>query len=311
MWDGQTLRVVDRPDPQPEPGEAVVRVRMAGICSTDLEILRGYMNFRGTPGHEFVGEVEAGPPEWRGQRVVGEINLACGCCTWCTRGLRRHCPRRRVLGILDADGAFAERVCLPVVNLHRVPDALSDEAAVFVEPLAAAFEILEQVPAVSGLECVVLGDGKLGLLVAQVLRIAGARVTVVGRHPPHLAIAARRGTATALVDEWVPEPVDLVVEATGSAEGVRAAVAAARARGVVVLKSTVAATSTLPLAEVVVKELTLVGSRCGPFEPAIDSLARGAVVVDDLVAARYRLADGAGALRRAAAPGTLKVLLTP
>src|SRR5262249_12797676 len=197
-WDGSAARVIDRPTPTASPGTAVVRVMWAGICRTDLELVKGYMGFRGILGHEFVGRVAEGPPEWLGKRVVGEINFGCGACPDCQRGMARHCARRTVMGILDADGAFAERIEVPLENLHEVPDGVGDEAAVFVEPLAAAFEILEQIHVTPGMECTVLGDGKLGLLVAQVLHLAGARVLAVGKHQEKLEELARRGIATTL-----------------------------------------------------------------------------------------------------------------
>ena len=219
VWDGIAARVVERPEPVPTPAMAVVRVTRAGICNTDLELVKGYMDFRGVLGHEFTGTVEAGPAEWRGKRVVGEINFACGSCPACRSGLVRHCPHRRVMGILNADGAFAELVAVPVANLHVVPASVDDDTAVFTEPLAAAFEILEQVTIRPDSECLVLGDGKLGLLVAQVLFQAGAKVLAVGKHADKLGILRRRGIPTVLAAEWNRAPADVVVEATGSAAG--------------------------------------------------------------------------------------------
>jgi threonine dehydrogenase-like Zn-dependent dehydrogenase len=310
-WDGTVARVAEQVRPQPAAGTAVVRVDVAGICNTDLELVRGYMSFRGVLGHEFVGTVDDGPPDWRGQRVVGEINFACGHCPMCTRGLQRHCPTRRVMGILDANGAFAEYVAVPVANLHRVPDAIDDEHAVFTEPLAAAFEILDQVCLSSGIDCVVLGDGKLGLLVAQVLGLAGARVLAVGKHADHLAIVRRRGIETVLVSDWQRVAADVVVDATGSAASLAMAIAATKPRGTLVLKSTVANSLPINLAPLVINEITVVGSRCGRFAPALQALETGSVDVASLIAARLPLADGVEALRRAAVPGTLKVLLRP
>lgn len=309
FWDGDSARVVDRPDPIPGPGAALIRVRAAGVCNTDLEIVRGYMAFRGVLGHELVGDVVSGPPSLLGRRVVSEINFACGACATCARGLGRHCPARTVMGILGADGAFAEQVAIPVANLHAVPDGVSDEAAVFVEPLAAAFEILEQVHVRPGLECVVLGDGKLGLLVAEALFQAGARVLAIGKHPDKLAILAARGVATATLDAWDRAPADLVVEATGTAAGFELAVATTRPRGTLVLKSTVADAAKLHLAPLVINEITVVGSRCGSFAPAIRALASGSVDVRPLIAARVPLRDAGEALHLAAQPGALKVLI--
>ena len=307
--EGTRSRVEERPPPSPRDGEALVRVHLAGVCNTDLELARGYMGFRGVLGHEFVGRVEAGPDDWRGRRVVGEINFACGACESCRAGLGRHCPDRRVMGIQDADGAIAEWVSVPVANLHAVPEAVSDEQAVFTEPLAAAFEILEQVRIEPGQSCLVLGDGKLGLLVSQVLHAAGARVRAVGHHPEKLSLLSSRGIEVLLASEWSPSPTDLVVEATGTAAGFRTAVAATRPRGTLVLKSTVADEVSADLAPVVIHEIQVVGSRCGPFPPALSALAEGSVAVEPLIHDRVPLRRADDALRRAAERGVLKVLV--
>jgi len=311
IWDGAALHVGERPQPESGPDTAVVRVHLAGICNTDLELVRGYMGFHGVLGHEMVGTVVAGPDEWRGRRVAAEINFACGRCSFCARGLQRHCPQRRVMGILAADGAFAEYVAVPVANLHAVPDGVDDDAAVFTEPLAAAFEILEQLGDVSGSETIVFGDGKLGLLAAQVLHNAGARVLTVGRHDTKLAVLKRRGIATALVDNWSGEQAELVVEATGAAAGFARAIAATRPRGRLVLKSTVAGAIETDLAPLVVNEIQVIGSRCGPFAPALRALAAGDVDVKSLISRRFALRDGVAALECARARGALKVLLSP
>lgn len=308
---GQQVAVCDVPEPQPGPDDAIVRVSLAGVCNTDLELVRGYLGFAGTLGHELVGVVEHGPPAWRGRRVVAEINFACRRCAWCARGLARHCPARTVMGIQGADGAFAERVRVPVAALHAVPDGVPDAAAVFAEPLAAAGEILTQVPVTPGAAALVLGDGKLGLLVAQVLAQAGAEVLAVGRHPAKLALLAARGIRTVPLAAWDRAAAPLVVEATGTAAGFALAVAATEPRGTLVLKSTVAHGEPLDLAPLVIHEITVVGSRCGPFPPALALLAAGAVEVGALIGARYALRDGAAALAAAAQPGMLKVLLEP
>jgi threonine dehydrogenase-like Zn-dependent dehydrogenase len=306
-WDGSRLALApDTPVPTCGAGEALVRVRLAGICRTDVEITRGYLGFRGTPGHEWVGEVAAASdPALVGARVVGEINLACGRCEWCARDLGRHCPTRRVTGIVGADGAFAEFLAVPVANLHRVPGAVPDEEAVFTEPLAAAFEILDQVADVSGARAAVLGDGKLGLLVAQVLAGAGARVTLAGRHPEKLARAARLGIATG----DPPAGADLVVDATGAPTGLPAAFSLVRPRGTVVMKTTVAARHEVDLAPAVINEVSLVGSRCGRFAPALAALAARRIQVAQLVDGVYPLGDAVDAFARAAVPGTFKVLV--
>jgi threonine dehydrogenase-like Zn-dependent dehydrogenase len=311
LWDGAALRVGERPQPVAGAGMAVVRVHLAGICNTDLELVRGYMGFRGVLGHEMVGSVVAGPAEWRGRRVVAEINFACANCPTCARGLQRHCPQRRVMGILGADGAFADYVAVPVANLHAVPDDVDDAAAVFTEPLAAAFEILEQLGDVTGGDAIVFGDGKLGLLVAQVLQGAGARVVAVGRHDEKLAILRERGIETARAADWPGSQADLVVEATGAAAGFARAVAATRPRGRLVLKSTVAGAVEADLAPLVINEIQVVGSRCGPFAPALRAITAGEVDVRSLVSARFSLRDGIAAFARARARGVLKVLLAP
>ncbi len=306
--DGATLQDVS--PAAPGPGEVAVRVRMAGICRTDLELIRGYMTFRGTLGHEFVGHVpaEADTP-LAGRRVAGEINAACGACAWCTRGLGRHCPQRTVLGILGRDGAFADWVALPAENLHPIPETLSDRAATFIEPVAAAFEIREQVPVPPGLPTTILGDGKLGLLCAQALRDAGAEVTLIGRHADKLALAEDWGIRVLRDTDPAPPQAPLVVEATGRAAGCRRAVELVEPRGTLVVKSTVAEADALPLVPVVVNEITVVGSRCGPFAPAITALAEGRIQVEPLIHAVYPLDEAEDALEHAARPGTLKVLL--
>jgi threonine dehydrogenase-like Zn-dependent dehydrogenase len=311
-FDGATLRCLDdHPAPAPRPGEALVRMRLAGVCSTDLQILAGYMGFTGVPGHEFVGDVVDGPADLTGKRVVGEINYACGHCSTCGEGLGRHCPHRRVMGIVGADGAFADYLAVPVENLHVVPDHVPDEAAVFTEPLAAAFSILEQVPVGPGDDVVVLGDGKLGLLCAQVLAGAGATVTLVGKHAENLALMAGRGVATALVDGWVPAgDAGCVVDATGSPAGLRLAMAAVRPRGRLVLKTTVADRHDVSLAALVINEITVVGSRCGLFPPALSALAAGRVAVTPLIDSIFPLSAGVDAVALAARPGVRKVLIS-
>jgi threonine dehydrogenase-like Zn-dependent dehydrogenase len=306
-WDGARLTLArDVREPIPAAGEALVRVRLAGICRTDLEITRGYLAFRGTPGHEWVGEVvAAADTTWRGARVVGEINLGCGTCPVCVSGLARHCPHRRVTGIVGVDGALADLVAVPVANLHRVPDGVEDRQAVFTEPLAAAFEILDQVTTVAGARAVVLGDGKLGLLVAQVLAGARADVVLTGRHEAKLARARALGIRTG-----DPAPgADVVVDATGSPDGLARALALVRPRGTVVLKTTVAAEHRLDLAPAVINEVTIVGSRCGRFTPALAALANHRVTVAPLIDAVYPLDDALTAVAHAARPGTLKVLV--
>jgi alcohol dehydrogenase len=285
-------------------------LRLGGICNTDLELQRGYYGFSGIPGHEFVGQVvEADTQSLLGRRVVGEINLACGRCEFCAVGLGRHCESRTVLGIVKHPGAFAEYLTLPEANLRVVPDHISDERAVFVEPLAAACEILEQVPLPASSEVAVLGDGKLGLLIAQVLLAHGAQVTVFGRHTDKLRIARRAGATVSHSADRPQARFAFVVDSTGSAEGLRQAVSMVKPRGTVVMKSTIHEEVRIDMAPVIVNEITLVGSRCGLFDPALELLNGGKVDVDSMVAAEFPLAEAPAAFAEAARRGVLKVLL--
>lgn len=305
---GIELREVERP--VRDPAEALIRVRMAGICNTDLEIARGYMNFLGTLGHELVGEVvEASTKNLIGARVAGEINLSCGHCEFCSRGLGRHCPTRTVLGILGKDGCFAEYVTLPERNLHRVPERVPDALATFIEPVAACFEVLEQIRISPRDRIVVLGDGKLGQLLAMVLVDQGFAPTLVGTHPEKLARASARGIATAAPAELERKSFGVVIEATGSASGMQHAIELVRPRGTLVLKSTYHGQVSFDAAPLVIDEITLVGSRCGPFQPAIASLASGDLPAESLVDAIYSLAEASAAFEKAAAKNTLKVQL--
>lgn len=299
-----------QPRPRRPEGFALIRLLSAGICNTDLELQRGYYGFRGTPGHEFVGEVvEAEDGTWVGQRVVGEINLACGKCEWCARGLGRHCPARTVLGIVKHSGAFREFLTLPLRNLRRVPREISSEAAVFVEPLAAACEILDQVRIPAGAPVAVLGDGKLGLLVSQVLQAHGAEVHQYGRHKEKLRIAEQAGVITQIAKKLPVAKYEFVVEATGSSEGLRQAVQMTQPRGTVVMKSTLHGLVSIDSAPVIVNEITLLGSRCGRFEPALRLLKSRKVRVDAMISEVLPLKDASRAFRAAAKPGVLKVLL--
>ena len=290
---------------------ALVKVHLAGICSTDLQIFKGFMGFTGVPGHEFVGSVVEGPQALIAKRVVGEINFACGVCDYCHHGLSRHCPARSVMGILNADGAFAEYVSIPATNLHVVPEGVADEEAVFTEPLAAAFEILEQIQVNPGDEVLVLGDGKLGNLCAQVLRQASAHVTVLGKHEEKLRLLKHAGLRTIQLKDWQPKQFDIVVEATGSAAGLQFALGAVRPRGTLVLKSTIAASHQVPLAPLVINEITVVGSRCGLFPPALEALKEKRVFVTPMIEKIYALDDGIEGVSHAARPGTRKILLKP
>jgi alcohol dehydrogenase len=307
------VELVKQPLPRVPQGFARIRLLAGGICSTDLELQRGYYGFRGTPGHEFVGEVtQSDDATWVGSRVVGEINLACGKCEWCARGLGRHCPTRTVLGIVNHPGAFREFLTLPLRNLHRVPETISTDQAVFVEPLAAACEILDQIRISKGERIAVLGDGKLGLLIAQVLHASGADVHLFGRHPAKLRLAEDGGISTEragtkLLDRAYP----VVVDATGSSQGLSSAIAMCEPRGTVVMKSTVHGLVRVETAPAIVNEITLVGSRCGRFEPALRLLQSGKVKVDQLISEEFPLDQAPRAFQRAAKKGVMKVLLRP
>jgi alcohol dehydrogenase len=303
------------PDPEPLPGEALIRVRLAGICNTDLELVRGYMGFRGVLGHEFVGDVVQSPdPGWVGRRVAGDINAACRSqtCDACGAGRFTHCPNRTTLGIAGRDGAFADYLTLPQVNLYAVPDNVPDELAVFAEPLAAACEILTQIQIAPTDRVYVLGDGKLGLLVSAVLRLTGADLTLVGRNGNKLAIAEGWGVPVSLAEAPLPSrTADIVVECTGSPQGFEFARRLLRPRGTLVLKSTYHGALNLDMSALVVDEIALVGSRCGPFAPALRLLASGLVDPSALISDTFPLIQAEAAFARAAAPGVLKVLLKP
>jgi threonine dehydrogenase-like Zn-dependent dehydrogenase len=296
--------------PRRREGWALIRLLYGGICNTDLELQRGYYGFRGTPGHEFVGEVvEADDRRWVGERVVGEINLACGKCAWCARGLGRHCPTRTVLGIVKQPGAFRELLTLPERNLRRVPREIPSEEAVFIEPLAAVCEILDQVRIPRGAPVAVLGDGKLGLLASQVLHAHGAEVHQYGHHKEKLRIAEHSGVSVEIAKKLPVAKYEFVVEATGSSEGLQQAVKMTQPRGTVIMKSTVHGLVSIDTAPAIVNEITLVGSRCGRFEPALRLLARRKVRVDAMISEVLPLKSAAEAFRKAAKPGVLKVLL--
>jgi threonine dehydrogenase-like Zn-dependent dehydrogenase len=300
------------PEPSATAGDTLVRIRQAGICSTDLEIVKGYMSFRGVLGHEFVGEVISSPDKTLlGQRVCGEINIVCGRCDLCLSGLSSHCRNRSVVGILEHDGAFADFLRLPAINLHPLPKTVDDDAAVFVEPLAAAFQVVKQVQVDSRKWVTVLGDGRLGLLVAQVLRDAGCPVRVIGKHAEKLSLCEKWQIRARPLEDIVPRhDQDIVVDCTGSAAGFEYALQMVRPRGTIVLKSTVAAGVAINLAPVVIDEINVVGSRCGPFKEAIRALAEKRVDVASLIHRRMKLEQGVEAMQLAARPGVLKVIVT-
>jgi threonine dehydrogenase-like Zn-dependent dehydrogenase len=302
----------DRATPEPPQGEVRVRTILAGICNTDLEIVRGYAGFQGVLGHEFVGLVDqAQDPSLVGRRVVGEISASCRVCPTCRAGRYTHCPTRTTLGIRNRDGVLADAFCLPVSNLHVVPDDLPDEVAVFTEPLAAACQVLEQIQVKPTDRVLVLGDGKLGLLVAQVVALTGCDLVAVGRHPEKLVILSSRGIATQLDGSTIEGGADLVIECTGQAEGFWRARELVRTRGTLVLKSTYHGLVQTDLSSLVVDEIRVVGSRCGPFAPAIRLLAQGLVDVLPLVEAEYPLDEAMAAFEHAQRRGALKVLVRP
>lgn len=313
LKNGRLQLKTDLPIPTPAPNEALLRVRLAGICATDIELSRGYAGgFNGVLGHEFVGEVvEASDASWIGQRVVGSINIGCGNCPTCHQHGPEHCPSRRVVGIHDQDGAFAEYITLPLNNLLPVPDEVPDETAVFVEPLAAAVRIREQLRIDPTARTAVIGPGRLGLLVAQVLALAGGDVTVIGRRLGSLELPEQLGLKTAVSQEIRPNQFDFVVETTGNGDGFRAALEMCRPLGTVVLKSTYAGEPALDLTKLVVAELTVIGSRCGPFVPAMRLLQQSAVQVTPLIAQIYPLGDALTAFEHAQQRDVRKILLRP
>lgn len=314
IWlENQHLSYVDDAElPRPSQNEALIKVILAGICATDLELVRGYYPYTGIPGHEFVGQVAASEdPSLLGQRVVGEINTACGVCENCRRGYTTHCERRTVLGIAKRNGVFAEYACLPSANLHVVPDSIPDEAAVFTEPLAAALEIQQQVQVHPSQRVLVVGAGRLGQLIARTLALTGCDLKVVIRHNRQAELLEMVGIRSCYPEQVTERMFDLVVEATGSASGFELARRALRPRGTMVLKSTYTGNLTANFSAVVVDEITLVGSRCGPFKPALDLLVNHRVDPTPLIQARYPLKEGLAAFAEAARPGVFKVLLDP
>jgi 2-desacetyl-2-hydroxyethyl bacteriochlorophyllide A dehydrogenase len=301
----------DVPKPLPGPGEALVRVRLAGVCATDLALTRGYLPFRGVPGHELVGVIAAAPdaPGRVGERVVGEINLGCGVCFACRAGRRRHCERREALGIRGRDGAFAEYLTLPLANLHALIDALPDEVAVFSEPLAAALRVRAQRPVLPRERVLLVGAGRLGQLVARTLALTGCRLEVVARHARQRELLAAAGIAWIGEEDPGEQAYDLVVEASGSPAGFALARRAVRPGGTLALKSTYPEEVSLDLSALVVDEVTLLGSRCGDLESALELLRLGRLDPRPLIDARYPLSEAPAALAHAARPGALKILV--
>lgn len=311
LWlENQTLELRQNlPIPEPGPGEALVRVLRAGICNTDLELVRGYYPYKGILGHEFVGVVVQGPENLINQRVVGEINAACGWCRFCQKGQPTHCENRTVLGIVNRNGAFADYLTLPVQNLHPVPEQISTDVATFTEPVAAALAIQQQVEIKPSDRVLVVGDGKLGQLVAQTLALTGCDLLAIGRHREKLAKLEAAGIATGFVDLVADRTFDLAVECTGNPEGFAIARRALRPRGTLVLKSTYKGNLTVDASGLVVDEITLIGSRCGPFPQALQVLCENKINVQPLIQARYPLREAIAAFQHAQTRGVLKVLL--
>ena len=314
VFDGELKLDRDHATPRAPDGESLVRVLRAGICNTDLEIVKGYMGYHGVLGHEFVGIVEDGEMTEvtlvKGTRVVGEINASDGTCPTCLRGDETHCPNRTTLGIVNRDGALAEYLSLPTRNLHRVPDVVSDEQAVFTEPLAAACEIPDRVHIRPTDRVCVIGDGKLGLLCAQVLHLTGCDLLAVGRHADKLMILKMRGIPTTTDPNSIRGTFDVAVDCTGQASGFDLARKLLRPRGTLVLKSTFHGAQEMPFAPIVIDEVTIVGSRCGPFEPALRLLEKNLVDVESMISAEFPIARGVEAFHAAATPGMLKVQIT-
>ncbi|MBT3329831.1 MAG: alcohol dehydrogenase catalytic domain-containing protein [Nitrosopumilus sp.] len=311
-FDGKQI-ILDENFPDPQSDETLVRVNLAGICGTDLEILDGYMEYTGILGHEFVGTVEKSRnPTMVGKRVVGEINAGCGKCDSCMGGMQRHCPSRTVLGILKRDGAFAEFLSLPEKNLHVIPDSISNEQAVFVEPLAAAFEIKEQVSLKPEWNVAVVGDGRLAQLIIQVIKLTCSNITCFGKHESKLEGLVQSGIKIKIGIESTDEKLfDLVVEATGSNSGFVDTMKLVKPRGIVILKSTIASRENLDLTPTIINEITLIGSRCGLFKPAIDALASGIISVNSMIDSTFPLEKFEDAIVHAKKPNTLKVFLKP
>jgi threonine dehydrogenase-like Zn-dependent dehydrogenase len=302
----------DYPKPSVGKEQTIIQVIYAGICSTDLELVKGYAGFSGVPGHEFVGVVEQSEDvNWIGQRVVGEINLGCAECAVCLGHGTAHCPHRTVLGIIKKDGAFADYLTLPMANLHQVPGTIEDRVAVFTEPLAAALRIREQVVVPPSERIAVVGPGKLGLLIGQVMALNGTEVIMLGRRPESLDFAQGLGLKTDLVDAALDNSFGFVIEATGNEEGLANSLRIAKPQGTLVMKSTFSGLANIDLTKLVVGELSVIGSRCGPFEPALRLLSRGAIEVESMIEAEYSLVDGIKAFEHATRPGARKILLKP
>lgn len=310
----QKINIIDNySEPVPDQNEVLIKTKIAGICNTDLEIVKGYMNFKGILGHEFVGTIEKAPQNYQnliGKRVVGEINCSCLKCEYCLKGIPTHCMNRKVLGIFNKDGAFGQYLTLPVKNIHIIDDSIKDEEAVLVEPLAAAFEILEQIHIKPTDKIIVLGDGKLGLLVCLVLKLINDNIILAGKNRDKLKIASDKNIKTITVDELkIEKSYDIVIEATGSLHGFETALNLVKPQGTIVLKTTVASKYQINLSSVVIDEIKIIGSRCGRFKPAIDALSNKKIDVNPLITKIYKFEKVLEALKKAQQKGSLKVLI--
>ena len=309
VFNDNRLQVVDKACPKPKEDEVLVRIKLAGICNTDLEITEGYLNFNGVLGHEFVGEVAEDPHgKLEGERVVGSINIPCGECYLCQDGVENHCLNMEAIGMRGRDGAFAEYMVLPRSNVYLVPEGISDREAVFVEPLAAGMEILEQLHIKPSDEVVILGDGKLGLSIARVLKVAGKKVSLVGKHREKLDTLNKLEVNTYLLGEY-KGPSDVVVECTGSSSGLSTALELVKPRGTIVLKTTTADLQDIDMSTVAVDEINIVGSRCGPFAPTLRLLQSNELHLEEMIDAVYPLEEGIDAMKKAQEKGVLKVLM--
>lgn len=306
------VTLINTEPPKPKGQEALIQVSTAGICQTDLELIKGYMHFEGIPGHEFVGKVIESPSDqkWIAKRVVGEINIGCGSCSYCLQGLSRHCPSRSVIGIKNHSGAFAEYIALPLTNLHVIPDSLSDKEAVFVEPLAAACEILEQVHIQPALKIAIIGDGRLAQLIARVLLLAGSDLTVIGKHDDKMMLFQKNNINTCHFQNVKTNKFDLIIEASGSPSGFEEALKLIKPRGKIIIKSTYKYRLDFDLTQIVIDEISLIGSRCGQFEPAIRLLKNKLVLVEDLISHEFNLEQHDEAFKKAADSQSLKTIFT-
>ncbi|MFQ6083093.1 MAG: alcohol dehydrogenase catalytic domain-containing protein [Candidatus Aminicenantia bacterium] len=312
VYQKKSLQITDVPQPKPSKNEVLIKILKAGICNTDLEILKGYMDFEGILGHEFVGQiVEAKNKKWIGKRVVGEINIGCGECEYCLSKKSNHCPQRRVIGIWKKDGVFTKYLTLPEKNLHLVPDSISDREAVFTEPLAAALQILDQINLKSDDKVLVLGDGKLGLLIAQVVSLTDVETFCLGKYERKLSILEKKGINFFFERDKISQKFDVIIEATGNKDGINHALEMIKPEGKIILKSTFFGQVNFDFSKIVINEISLIGSRCGPFDKALNLLKRKLINTEAMIDGDYFLNQGMIAFQEAQKKGTLKILISP